>query len=99
MSAEKPSINITGFLWCVFATNMAYPILACLQGRLFGYPAKRHYSDKFSMAFIAFHMLTSGLVIWGGCGTWLAMRFQSPFPRVFIKPLLVQVWRTLQVTS
>ncbi len=60
---------------------MAYPVLACLQGKFFTYPAKRHHSDRLSIAFVALHIFASGLVIWGGCATWLALRFQCIIPK------------------
>ena len=80
MSSEDASFDLTGFLWCIFAANMAYPVLACLQGRLFVYPAKRHRSDPYSVAFIGCHICASGLVIWGGCAVWLAVQLRYAVP-------------------
>ena len=81
MGSESPSLDNTGFLWCVFAINMAYPVLACLQGSFFTYPAKRHHSDRLSIAFDTLHIFASGLVIWGGCAACLALRLHCRIPK------------------
>ena len=81
MRSENAFFDITGFLWCIFAVNMAYPVLACLQGRLFAYPAKRHHSDRISIGLITSHILAGGLVIWGGCAVFLALHFHCKIPK------------------
>jgi hypothetical protein len=75
MGPEQPHVDLTVFLWAVFAVDASYVFLAAGQRFFSGaYPATRHHVDRASVVVIALHVLCGGTVVWGGCALWLALQ-------------------------
>ncbi|KAG0567180.1 hypothetical protein KC19_7G116700 [Ceratodon purpureus] len=75
MAHQEAIMDITSFLWAVFAADVSYVFLAAAQRFVSGsYPATRHHVDSTSIVVIAFHVLCGSIVIWGGSALWLALQ-------------------------
>ena len=75
MGAEN-AINLTVFLWAVFAVDIGYIFMVPFQKlKLGSYPAPHHHVDRTSVVVITLHILCGATVVWGGSALWFVLQF------------------------